>query len=134
LTLDGLLFAQNRLSAGHPAKLLLAAKQASVEAGIGGEERVAEIFRKHPFPFEHHIFHDLSPSLDEKFQIDTFCLTPWHGVILEVKNIAGVLEFKNNPPQLMPVEDRFPTVEADFRQLNPPFASCSEKGVCALFK
>jgi rubredoxin len=101
LTLDGLLFAQNRLSAGHPAQLLLAAKQASVEAGIGEEERVAEIFRKHPFPFEHHIFHDLSPSLDDKFQIDTFCLIPWHGVILEVKNIAGVLEFKNNPPQLI---------------------------------
>lgn len=101
LTLEGLLAAQNRLSAGHPIVPVLAAKQASVEAGIGGEERVAEIFRKHSFPFEHHTFHDLSPSADERFQIDTFCLTPWYGGILEVKNIGGILEFKDNPPQLI---------------------------------
>nr|WP_245640415.1 nuclease-related domain-containing protein [Neobacillus massiliamazoniensis] len=59
------------------------------------------MLRKHPLPFENHIFHDFSPSSDEKFQMDTFCLTPWYGVILEVKNIAGVLEFKGNPPQLI---------------------------------
>jgi hypothetical protein len=80
---------------------VLAAKQASVEAGIGGEERVAEIFRKQPFPFKHHTFHDLSPSSAEKFQIDSFCLTPWFGSILEVKNIGGILEFKDSPPQLI---------------------------------
>lgn len=93
------------MSAGHPILHVLSAKQASVEAGIGGEERVAEIFRKHSFPFEHHIFHDLSPSSDEKFQIDTFCMTPWSGVILEVKNIGGILEFKGNPPQLIRTRD-----------------------------
>lgn len=93
--------AQNRLSAGHPILHVLAAKQASVEAGIGGEERVAEIFRKHSFPFEHQTFHDLSPSSNEKFQIDTFFMTPWYGSILEVKNIGGSLEFKDNPPQLI---------------------------------
>jgi hypothetical protein len=98
LTLEGLIAAQSRLSNGNP---ILAAKQSSVEAGIGGEERVAEIFRQHVFPFEHHVFHDLSPSSDEKFQIDTHCLTPWFGVVFEVKNIAGSLEFRDNPPQLI---------------------------------
>lgn len=28
-------------------------------------------------------------------------MTPWYGVVLEVKNIGGVLEFKGNPSQLI---------------------------------
>ncbi|NRD77273.1 NERD domain-containing protein [Bacillus sp. BRMEA1] len=80
---------------------VLAAKQSSTEAGISGEERVAEVLRKSTFPFELHTFHDLSPRAEEKFQTDTFCFTPWYGVVFEVKNIAGLLEFKENPPQLI---------------------------------
>ena len=66
---------------------VLAAKQSSVEAGIGGEERVAEVFRKQTFPFEHHVFHDLSPLSSEQFQVDTYFMTPWYGLVFEVKNI-----------------------------------------------
>ncbi|MGG1675849.1 nuclease-related domain-containing protein [Neobacillus sp. NRS-1170] len=99
--LEGLMAAQNRLSSGHPGMPILAAKQSSVEAGIGGEERVAEIFRKHSFPFDHRIFHDLSPKSNEQFQMDNYFMSPWYGLVLEVKNIAGVLEFKDNPPQLI---------------------------------
>ncbi|CAH2714732.1 hypothetical protein BACCIP111895_01908 [Neobacillus rhizosphaerae] len=105
MKLEGLIVSQNRLSAGHPSLPVLAAMQASVEAGIGGEERVAEIFRKQSFPFDNHIFHDLSPSSDVKFQMDTYVMTPWYGVVLEVKNIGGVLEFKDNPPQLLRTRD-----------------------------
>lgn len=101
LTLEGLVAAQSRLSAGHSILPVLAAKQGAVEAGIGGEERVAEVFRKHSFSFTNHLFHDLSPTSDERFQMDTLALTPWFGVLLEVKNIGGVLEFKDNPPQLI---------------------------------
>lgn len=61
LKLEGLQSAQNRLSSGHPVITLLSSKQASIEAGRGGEERVAEVLRNHPFPFDNHIFHDLSP-------------------------------------------------------------------------
>lgn len=32
-------------------------------------------------------------------------MTPWYGVVLEVKNIGGVLEFKDNPPQLIRIRD-----------------------------
>ncbi|MDQ0200968.1 nuclease-related domain-containing protein [Neobacillus ginsengisoli] len=28
-------------------------------------------------------------------------MTPWYGAVLEVKNIGGVLEFRDNPPQLI---------------------------------
>ncbi|MEH7303566.1 nuclease-related domain-containing protein [Neobacillus drentensis] len=101
LTLEGLIAAQLRVAVCHPLQPVLAAKQRSVEAGIGGEERVAEVFRKHPFSADHHIFHDLSPAWREQFQMDSFVLTPWFGTVLEVKNIGGVLEFKDNPPQLI---------------------------------
>jgi hypothetical protein len=101
MKLEGLIASQQRLSSGHWLEPILAAKRASVEAGIGGEERVAEVFRKHPFSAENHIFYDLSPTWSEKFQIDTFTLTPCFGIVLEVKNIGEVLEFKNNPPQLI---------------------------------
>lgn len=80
---------------------VLAAKQASVEAGIGGEERVAQELRKHTFTFEHHIFHDLSLTSINTFQMDHFFKTPYYGVILETKNIGGSLEFKDHPPQLI---------------------------------
>ncbi|WP_413305028.1 hypothetical protein AA0X95_02655 [Bacillus sp. 1P10SD] len=55
LTLEGLVAAQSRLTTGHPLVPVLAAKQASLEAGIGGEERVAEIFRRHSFSFTNHL-------------------------------------------------------------------------------
>ena len=99
LKLEGLVSAQSRLPAGHAILPVLAGKQSSVEAGIGGEDRVAEVLRKSSFSFDHHIFHDLSPTSD--FQMDTFLLSPRFGVVLEVKNIGGILEFKDNPPQLI---------------------------------
>jgi hypothetical protein len=101
LNLEGLIAAQQRLSPGHWLGPVLTAKRGSVEAGIGGEERVAEVLKKYPLSPAHHIFHDLSPAWRENFQIDTFAITPWFGTVLEVKNISGVLEFKENPPQLI---------------------------------
>jgi hypothetical protein len=101
LKLEGLIAAQSRLSPGHPMLPVLAAKQASTVSGIGGEERVAEVFRRSSFSFPHHVFHDLSPTSDERFQNDNFVLTPWYGNVLEVKNIGGILEFRDNPPQLI---------------------------------
>ena len=99
LKLEGLISSQGRLPAGHPLLPVLAGYQSSVEAGIGGEDRVAEVLRTSSFSFDHHIFHDLSPTSD--FQMDTFLLSPRFGVVLEVKNIGGILEFKDNPPQLI---------------------------------
>lgn len=105
LKLAGLAAARHRLSAEHPILPVLAAKQAAMEAGIGGEDRVADVLSQFSFPFDIHIFHDLSPSADEKFQTDTHCLTPWYGLVLEVKNISGILEFNENPPQLISTKE-----------------------------
>lgn len=101
MKLEGYIYAKKRLRLGHPLVPVLEEKQRTLEAGIRGEERVAEIFRKHSLSFDNHIFHDLSPTGDEKFQMDTVVLTSWFGVVFDAKNIAGTLEFKENPPQLI---------------------------------
>lgn len=101
LTLKGLIAAQSRLSTTHPMVSTLASKQTIIEAGIGGEQRVAEVLQKYRFPFKNIIFHDLSLSSDTYFQMDHFFKTPYFGIILETKNMAGSLEFRENPPQLI---------------------------------
>lgn len=85
----------------HPIISVLASKQSIIEAGIGGEQRVAEVLQKYQFPFKNNIFHDLPPSSYSNFQIDHLIKTPYYGVILETKNLAGSLEFRDNPPQLI---------------------------------
>ncbi len=105
LTLKGLIAAQGRLPANHTKQSTLSAKQASIEAGIGGEERVAEVLKSYTFTLKHHIFHDLSLASDSTFQIDHLIQTPNFGVLLETKNISGSLEFKDHPPQLIQTKD-----------------------------
>jgi hypothetical protein len=94
LTLTGLIYAQSRLPNTHPTVSVLASKQSIIEAGIGGEQRVAEVLQLYTFPFKNNIFHDLSLSSDSQFQIDHLFKTPYFGVILETKNLAGSLEFR----------------------------------------
>lgn len=101
LTLKGLIAAQSRISITHPTVSVLASKQFMIEAGIGGEQQVAEVLQRYTFPFKNNIFHDLSLSSDTYFQMDHFFKTPYFGLILETKNMAGSLEFRDNPPQLI---------------------------------
>lgn len=100
-TLKGLIAAQSRLSITHPMVSVLASKQSIIEAGIGGEQRVAEVLQKYQFPFKNNVFHDLSLSSDTNFQMDHLIKTPYFGVVLETKNMSGSLEFSENPPQLV---------------------------------
>ncbi|NYE06126.1 rubredoxin [Bacillus niacini] len=101
LTLMGLIAAQSRLPDKHPMISVIASKQSILEAGIGGEQQVADVLGRYRFPFRNNIFHDLSLSSDTYFQIDHLLKTPHYGVVLETKNLAGSLEFRDNPPQLI---------------------------------
>jgi rubredoxin len=101
LTLTGLIAAQSRLPDKHPMISVIASKQSILEAGIGGEQQVADVLGRYRFPFRNNIFHDLSLSSDTYFQIDHLLKTPHYGVVLETKNLAGSLEFRDNPPQLI---------------------------------
>ncbi|MBW8350665.1 NERD domain-containing protein [Bacillus sp. IITD106] len=79
----------------------ISSKIASAEAGIAGETKVADVLLRNTFSIDHRIFHDLSLTSSTQFQMDTLFLTRLFALILEVKNISGILEFRENPPQLI---------------------------------
>lgn len=90
-----------RLDNTHPLSPTLLEKYSAKQAGIGGEERVADIFRKHSFTMEHRIFHDVTLFSSTHFQMDSLLLTPSFALIFEAKNIGGRLKFIDDPPQLI---------------------------------
>ncbi|MCR2822271.1 nuclease-related domain-containing protein [Lederbergia panacisoli] len=79
----------------------ISSKILSVEAGIAGEDRVADVILRNSFSIDHRIFHDLSLTTSAQLQIDTLFLSRLFALILEVKNISGILEFRENPRQLI---------------------------------
>ncbi|MFK4996669.1 nuclease-related domain-containing protein [Bacillus sp. N9] len=89
LLLQGLQAGLARLGENHSLSSTLQAKYSSREAGIGGEERVAEIFRKHSFMFDHRIFHDITLFTSSFFQMDTLFLTTSYALIFEVKILVA---------------------------------------------
>ncbi|GIN74765.1 nuclease [Bacillus sp. J14TS2] len=101
LVLQALQSTLHRLSPHHPQYPLILQKLRSKEAGIAGEKRVQDIFRKTIFPIENRVFHDLSLQTSTTFQMDSIFLTEAFATIFEVKNIAGNLSFKEHPPQLI---------------------------------
>lgn len=103
--LEGINGALKRLNSDHEMYPLLDTKAFSLEAGISGEEKLAEVLRKQDFPFDHHIIHGLSLESHSQFQIDSLFLTRYYGVIFEVKNISGRLKFVDTPPQLIRTRD-----------------------------
>ncbi|MFD1708868.1 nuclease-related domain-containing protein [Siminovitchia sediminis] len=105
LLLEGIQASLKRLNPRHEAVPVLSAKEFSLVAGISGEDLLAKTLRKHKFPFEHNILHDLSLSAAPLFQMDSLFLTRFYGIVFEAKNIAGRLEFKDDPPQLIRTRD-----------------------------
>lgn len=78
---------------------------ASRLAGINGEKRVDHVFNTYSFSMKHKIFNGISLTSSTHFQIDTLFITQAYAVIFEVKNIAGTLKVKTNPPQLVQTLD-----------------------------
>nr|WP_249315701.1 nuclease-related domain-containing protein [Bacillus sp. FJAT-49711] len=89
------------MSKDHLLFPTISSKKLSVEAGIAGEDKVADVLLRNSFSIDHRIFHDLSLTTSTLFQMDTLFLSPLFALILEIKNISGILEFKENPPQLI---------------------------------
>ncbi|MBS4205701.1 NERD domain-containing protein [Bacillus sp. FJAT-49754] len=90
-----------RIFENHSLSSTVLASFSSRQAGIAGEERVADLFRKHSFTMDHRIIHDISLSASTLFQMDSLFLTSSYALIFEVKNISGRLKFTENPPQLI---------------------------------
>ncbi|MFC5601834.1 nuclease-related domain-containing protein [Sporosarcina koreensis] len=103
LKLLGLEALVKRLPEHHPAEENLMQEIRKVRAGENGERILESIFNKYGFPFEHYILHDLNLQSSGKFQIDTLFLSSRGAVVLEVKNIAGRIEFPQDQNQLVRV-------------------------------
>src|SRR5689334_10986246 len=89
LTLEGLEVTMSRLEVYHPLQPTLSARRSNIEAGIGGEKKVEEVLSRYSFSIKHNVFHDLTLSAyHQRFQMDTFSLTPFYGIIFETKNIG----------------------------------------------
>ncbi|WP_252501777.1 nuclease-related domain-containing protein [Sporosarcina sp. Marseille-Q4943] len=89
----------------HEAIPSLRSKQATVQAGFGGEQELDKVLEGYAFSMKHGIFNDLSLASSTYFQVDTLFITPSYAVLFEVKNIAGELTVTQNPPQMIRVLD-----------------------------
>ncbi|MDI2587000.1 nuclease-related domain-containing protein [Psychrobacillus sp. NEAU-3TGS] len=96
----GMQMLYERLPNDHAMKNIINSKIKAAEAGIIGEATVEDVFKKHDFPFNYNILHDVNLTSNGKFQIDTLFICQYFIVILECKNIVGKLYFESNPPCL----------------------------------
>ncbi|MET3698858.1 nuclease-like protein [Bacillus oleivorans] len=95
--MDSLSAAICRLPDTHPKYKILLDRYAALDSGIGGEKRVEDTLRYAPFSFDTRIFFDLHLFLSEYFQLDVTIITPSYVLVLEVKNISGILTFNDDP-------------------------------------
>ena len=74
-------------------------------AGMGGEQRFDHYINMSTIHFPHFILHNLQLKSLLEFQLDSLIITPWCIFVFEVKNIAGRLQFKDAPPQLIQTKE-----------------------------
>lgn len=89
-----------RLSPAHPKRAEVKRSLHSAKAGFAGEQRLDETMEFFDPPYAHQVIQDFSLPAPFKFQVDTVILTQSCVFLLEVKNIRGKLQFKQNPSAL----------------------------------
>lgn len=89
-----------RISPAHPKRHAIKSSLNSAKAGFGGEERLDEAMEHFDPPYAHRIIQDFSLPAPFKIQVDTVIITQSRIYLLEVKNIAGKLQFRQNPSAL----------------------------------
>ncbi|QSS98912.1 NERD domain-containing protein [Pontibacillus sp. ALD_SL1] len=122
---------ERRLPKDHPKRPTIIKSLKMRKAGLWGEQEL-----DYPLSFlpqnQYQIFHDVRLIEGKKaFQIDTLILTDQLAIILEVKNISGIIEFDSTFDQLIRKlqgrEERLPNPLAQVgrqrRQLANWFAS-----------
>ena len=90
-----------RLPPEHPLYSKIMMEIHTTKAGDFGEEIIFNELKKLQLPYKYYIFHRVMLRTERTFEIDILLLTPYGVVILEIKNIIGELEFKENPSQLI---------------------------------
>lgn len=89
-----------RLPPAHPKRHAVKRNLNSAKAGFGGEQRLDEAMEFFTPPYAYQIIQDFSLPAPFKIQVDTVVLTQSCVFLLEVKNITGKLQFKQNPSAL----------------------------------
>lgn len=89
-----------RISPTHPKRAAVKNSLNNARAGFGGEERLDEALDFFDPPYAYQLIQDFSLPAPYKLQVDTVLITQSCVILLEVKNITGKLQFKQNPSAL----------------------------------
>lgn len=91
-----------RLPPTHPKIKLLEDELYRREAGYSGETNVDAFIKRTNFSKQPKVFTNvhLKVSPTFSFEIDTLIITNHYVLIIEVKNLKGVVQFVENPPHL----------------------------------
>lgn len=87
-----------RLAPRHPKRAAIVEAHYNHVAGIGGEERVDDLLAYFEPDYPFLIIQDL--QLPNRAQIDTLLITEDGILILEIKNLGGLLRHRSNPSAL----------------------------------
>lgn len=93
-----------RLLPNHPKRADVKNSLNNAKAGHGGEERLDQALDFFDPPYPHRFIQDFSLPAPFRIQVDTVMLTPSCVFLVEVKNINGKLQFKQNPSALHSVQ------------------------------
>ncbi|ANU10081.1 NERD nuclease [Planococcus antarcticus DSM 14505] len=109
-----------RLSPNHPKKSAVKNNLNHAKAGYGGEVRLDGALECFDPPYAHLILQDYSLPTPFNIQVDTLVLTQSCVFLLEVKNITGKLQFKQNPSALHPVlaDGKIKSYKSPITQMN----------------
>lgn len=94
-----------RLHLKHPLYGKIINDIHTTSAGDFGEEVVFRELEKMQLPYKYYVFHKLLLHAENAFELDILLITPFGAVILEVKNITGEIEFRDNPSQIVQRKD-----------------------------
>lgn len=91
-----------RLPRAHSDYAYFSERIGRVQAGLAGEQLVDATWLEIDLPFPHYFLHDFQTTTDSGFthQMDTILLCPHFVLILEIKNITGILSYDASFAQL----------------------------------
>ena len=110
-----------RLPPSHPKRTAIKRSLNNTKAGYGGEERLDKALEFFNPPYPHQIIQDFSLPAPLQIQVDTVVLTQSCVFLLEVKNITGKLQFKENPSALHSV-----LADGNIRSYKSPITQMNE--------
>lgn len=101
----GLTALKNRISPTHEKYSTIIEELSRYEAGEQGEQYILQLLTENELPKKTYVLHNVQFKSKVDVQIDVLIVTPSFCLVLEVKNIKGILHFKKNPRQLVREEE-----------------------------